>query len=88
MKIIYTKAATIDVRKIKDNTLILKIEAVIKELRKADSLSNLKAIRKMTGHETAYRIRIRDYRLGIFYEDDTITIVRFLKRNDIYKLFP
>lgn len=88
MKIIYTKAATKDVRKIKDNTLILKIEAVIKELRKADSLNNLKAIRKMTGHETAYRIRIGDYRLGIFYEDDTITIVRFLKRNDIYKLFP
>ncbi|MBP1468695.1 type II toxin-antitoxin system RelE/ParE family toxin [Candidatus Chloroploca sp. M-50] len=35
-----------------------------------------------------YRIRIGDYRLGLFVEDDTITVVRFLHRRDIYRYFP
>ena len=42
----------------------------------------------MSGHSDAYRIRIGDYRLGIYYYEDTVTITRFVKREDIYKLFP
>lgn len=42
----------------------------------------------MSGHPDAYRVRIGDYRLGIYYSDNEITIARFVKRNDIYKLFP
>ena len=45
-------------------------------------------LKKLSGHPEAYRIRVGDYRLGIFYSDEIITIARFLKRNDIYKLFP
>ena len=88
MKISYSKAATKDVRKIKDKALILKIEAVIEELKRAENLNDIRSVKKLSGYETAYRIRIRDYRLGIFYEDNTMTIARIVKRNDIYKLFP
>ena len=88
MKISYSKAATKDVRKIKDKALILKIEAVIEELKRAENLNDVRSVKKLSGHETAYRIRIGDYRLGILYEDNGITIARIVKRNDIYKLFP
>ena len=42
----------------------------------------------MKGHSYAYRIRIGDYRLGFYFEDNTIFLARFLKRSDIYKVFP
>ena len=42
----------------------------------------------MVGHPYAYRIRIGDYRLGFYFEDNSIDIARFLKRDDIHKVFP
>jgi len=88
MKIIYTKAVTRDVRKIKDKKLIDKISLVVNNIKTATSLNELQAIKKLSGHPSAYRIRIGHYRLGFYYENNTITLMRFLKRNDIYKLFP
>ena len=53
-----------------------------------ENLDSLKGVKKLHGHFFAYRIRIGDYRLGFFKENETIILVRFLKRADIYKLFP
>jgi len=40
------------------------------------------------GHPTAYRIRIQNYRVGIFQEGETVEFARILPRKDIYKYFP
>ena len=88
MNIIYTKAVTKDVRKIKDKKLISKITVVVKSLKEASSLDYLQSIKKMLGHPKAYRIRIGNYRLGFYLDNDTVILVRFLKRSDIYKVFP
>ena len=43
----------------------------------------------MKGHPEAYRVRVGVYRLGCYVKSDNkIIIARFVKRNDIYKLFP
>jgi mRNA-degrading endonuclease RelE of RelBE toxin-antitoxin system len=42
----------------------------------------------LVGFTTAYRIRIGDYRIGIFFKEDTVIFARILHRKDIYKLFP
>lgn len=42
----------------------------------------------MKGFRNAFRIRIKDYRLGFYLEKDTILISRLLNRKDIYKYFP
>ena len=88
MKIIYTKAVTKDVRKIKDKTIAVRVVSILKEIKAASSLDEVRSIKKMTGHPTAYRIRIGTYRLGLYYENQSVILVRFLKRNDIYKVFP
>lgn len=88
MKIIYTKSITKDVRKIKDKKLISKITIVVKNIKESSNLGQLQSVKKLAGHPLAYRIRIGNYRLGFYYEDDTVTLMRFLKRSDIYKLFP
>jgi mRNA interferase RelE/StbE len=45
-------------------------------------------VKHLTSEGSYYRIRIGDYRLGLLLEDDTVTIVRFLHRRDIYRYFP
>ena len=45
-------------------------------------------VKKLSGHPSAYSMRIGDYRLGFYSEGDAIHIARFAKHNEIYKLFP
>ena len=88
MKLIYTKAITKDVRKIKDKKLKSKIANVIISMKASSEIEQLKSLKKMSGHPSAYRIRIGNYRLGFYLVNETIVLARFLKRNDIYKVFP
>lgn len=88
MKLIFTKAITKDVRKIKDKKLQQKIEETILSLKNASELFEVSSVKKISGHPDAYRIRIGDYRLGFYVHEETIILMRFLKRNDIYKNFP
>ncbi|WP_299014401.1 type II toxin-antitoxin system RelE/ParE family toxin [uncultured Polaribacter sp.] len=88
MKVIYLKSLFKDLKKIKNQKLKDVLKDVFIELEEKDSLLKISNVKKMSGHKNAYRIRIGDYRLGIFNENENITIARFLKREDIYKLFP
>ncbi|MGL4377778.1 MAG: type II toxin-antitoxin system RelE family toxin [Microcoleaceae cyanobacterium] len=42
----------------------------------------------MKGDDNAYRLRVGDYRIGFYFDDETITFVRVLHRKDIYRYFP
>ena len=88
MKIIFTKAVIKDVKNIKNEKLKTKIRLLISDLKSFNSLNKVKGIKKLKGHSYVYRIRIGDYRLGLYYKDNTIFLVRFLKRSDIYRVFP
>ena len=88
MNVVYTKTITKDVIKIKDKTLILKITTVIETLKKAERIDAINGIKKIKGEQTAFRLRIGNYRLGFYHNNKTIILARFLKRNDIYKVFP
>ena len=54
----------------------------------AEKLSELKHVKKITGNDFAYRIRIGNFRIGFLFNEQTITLVRILNRKDIYKYFP
>ncbi len=64
------------------------IAAIFTAMEAADKLSALKACKKLTGYKTAYRIRIGNYRIGFFFENNTIELVRVLARKDMYRYFP
>jgi mRNA interferase RelE/StbE len=53
-----------------------------------NNLNNIPNIKKLAGHKSAYRARIGDYRLGFFFEKETIILARIIHRKDIYKVFP
>lgn len=88
MKVIYTRAVTKDVRKIRDKKLQKAVRKTVENLKKANGIDDVKGVKKMKNYPTAYRIRMGKYRLGFYLEENTIILARFLKRNDIYKVFP
>ena len=61
---------------------------VITNLQHAKQLSQIKNCKKIKGSKTAYRIRLSQYRIGFFFENEIIELVRVLGRKDIYKYFP
>jgi len=61
---------------------------VIEQIEQSTTLYELPNVKHLTSEGPYYRIRIGEYRLGLLVEDNTVTIVRFLHRRDIYHYFP
>lgn len=77
-----------DLDKIDNKKLAQKVIQIIENIEKATTLSEIKNLKKMQGFSICYRIKIGDYRIGLFYEINMIELARFVHRKDIYKLFP
>ncbi len=77
-----------DTDKIKDKNLLHSIADCIELLEKADNVKSIKNIKKLKGSNYFYRIRLGDYRIGLEIKNETIELIRFLHRKDIYKFFP
>ncbi|VAW11261.1 hypothetical protein MNBD_BACTEROID03-239 [hydrothermal vent metagenome] len=87
MKIVYLKSFLNDIKKLRDKDLKAKIKKLILSIEKAERLEDLSNAKKMKGYSIAYRIRIGNYRMGIYKETEIVEIARFLRRSDIYKVF-
>ena len=88
MEVIFLKSFLNDIKKINDKKLKSKIKEFILEIENSNSLDDIANIKKLKGYSTAYRCRIGDYRLGFYLNDNLIELARFVKRNDIYNVFP
>ena len=88
MKLVYERTFLKDVKAIGDSSLKKKIETALTGIRNAPTIGELKSLKMLKGHKSAYRMRIGDYRMGFFAEGETITLVRVLHRNKIYNYFP
>jgi len=88
MKVIFRHSFSKDLDRLKDKPLKEKIALVIQEIEKATSLSEVRNVKKLKGYKFYFRVRIGDYRLGIYIEKQNVELVRFLNRKDLYKYFP
>lgn len=88
MDIIYLRSFLNDIKKVKDKTTKGRIKMLIEKIKKAEKLDDIPKVSKLKGYSIAYKARIGDYRLGMYNEDATVELARFVKRNDIYKVFP
>jgi len=77
-----------DIDKIRSENIKHSVHRIILRVESAQSLSEIPNIKKLSGHKSAYRIRIGDYRIGIFVEGKTVEFARVVHRKDIYQLFP
>ena len=88
MQVIFLGTFSRDLDEITDSDLKDSIREVIRELETSSSVRSISNVKKMTGYKNAYRVRIRDYRLGFYYENDIIELASFQHRSKIYRVFP
>jgi mRNA interferase RelE/StbE len=88
MKIKFESKFSKDLRKIKDQKLLSQIKIVINECKLAQTLDEIKNLKKLKGYQTFYRIKIGDYRIGMAIINDELIFTRFLHRREIYRFFP
>lgn len=88
MNVIFKQSLARDLKQVRNKVLLKRVQAVIEQIETTASLDEIHQVKKLAGSELYYRIRIGDYRLGLRLEGDTITLVRFLHRKDIYHYFP
>ena len=50
--------------------------------------NEIESVEKMTGYSRYYKIRFGDYRMGLYFEKDTLSLERVLHRKEIYRFFP
>jgi mRNA interferase RelE/StbE len=84
----FSKNFSKDLEKVKDSNIKNDIIETIIVLENAENLTSISNIKKMKGHSEAYRLRIGKFRIGFYFDGETIELGRFAKRDDIYKLFP
>ena len=67
----------------------IRIEKLIVSLENVSNLSQITNVKKMTGYQRYYRIRLGDYRLGVeLIKSDAIRFIVVAHRKDIYNVFP
>jgi mRNA interferase RelE/StbE len=77
-----------DLNEIRLNSVKESIAIIIDEVKSTDSIQKIPNIKKLKGFRSAYRIRIGDYRIGVFVEGNHIDFARVLHRREIYRFFP
>ncbi|MDQ3508446.1 MAG: type II toxin-antitoxin system RelE/ParE family toxin [Actinomycetota bacterium] len=61
---------------------------IVEQVEAAEAVGEIPNLAKMSGHDSFYRIRLGDHRIGVHVEGDTVEFVRFLHRRDVYRHFP
>lgn len=88
MRVQYLSKFSKDLDKINLPAVKNSILNVIEEVKAADSINQIRNVKKLVGFKSAYRIRVGQYRIGVFVEKNLVQFARIAHRKDIYKLFP
>ena len=85
MKVEFSSSFTRDLRRIRDRSIRERVDKVIEQIEKVDNFTKTSTIKKLRGHENRYRVRVGNYRLIFQFNEDTVTFLRCLPRQDIYR---
>jgi mRNA interferase RelE/StbE len=77
-----------DLDNIHDIQIKDKVLKLIDKIECCNKLSELPNVKKLSGYRFSYRVKIGDYRIGFFFENNIVELARIIHRKDIYKVFP
>ena len=77
-----------DVKKIRDIKLLKELAHCILEIETIEDFRKIRNLKKLQGTKSFYRIKLNEYRIGVFIDGKHIDMIRFLHRKDVYKFFP
>lgn len=89
MQVEYLPSFIKDLKSLKSNPAYQRIKALtFDEIPASDSLEKINNVKKLKNEDNVYRIRVGDYRIGFFFENETIIFARVRHRKEIYRVFP
>lgn len=88
MNVFTDKAFGRDIKKVKDPELLDKVKSIIIDFENAENILEIRNIKKIEGKVNYYRLKIKNHRIGFKLIDNSIYLLRFLHRKDIYKFSP
>jgi mRNA interferase RelE/StbE len=88
LKVLFLESFARDLNRIRDKDLRERIRQVIQILEGAATLEAIPHLKKLQGKGGFYRIRVREFRVGLRVEGDQVTLMRVLDRKEIYRHFP
>lgn len=88
MRVIYRQSFARDLKKIRSKKIRQHVQRILEAIEHCTSLNDIPHIKRLTAEGRYYRIRIGEYRMGLVIDGDTVSIVRFLHRRDMYRYFP
>ncbi len=88
MKVHFKRSFLKELKKIKNKRLKNSIYECILQVESVGKVNEIKNIKKLTGYDIYFRIRVGEYRIGIKFERQIVSFVVFEHRKDIYKGFP
>ncbi len=89
MKTNYLPTFIKDLKSLKSTSSYSAIKKLVfTDILAIQNLTEISNLKRLKGDYNAYRIRVGDYRIGFFLEDNTITFARVLHRREFYRYFP
>ena len=88
MKTEFLKQFIRDTDKLSIQSVRDKVIKAIKNVEDSAYPAGIRGLKKLSGYKNAYRIKIGDYRIGIFIEKDNVEFACVVHRKNIYKVFP
>ena len=88
MKTEFLKQFLKDADKLAVQSVRNEVIKAIKNVEDSSATTGIRGLKKLSGYKNVYRIKIGDYRIGIFIENDIVEFARVVHRKDVYKVFP
>jgi len=88
MEVAFTKVFSKQIDALNNKALKSRLARVVQNVISAETLQDIANLKIMKGHTTAYRIKMGDYRVGLFFEEGLIVFAYLAHRKDIYNKFP
>ena len=88
MKLEFLSKFNKDLEKLTNSKVRDSVLRAILSLENANNLNEISNLKKLKGNKFAYRIKLGDYRLGFYFENQIIEIAPIVHRRDIYRVFP
>ncbi len=78
-----------DIKALKSTPVFASIKRLVfEEIPNLTSFEDIANLKQLKGYESAYRIRVGDYRIGFTFDGETIVFYRVLHRKEFYRYFP
>lgn len=88
MQVEFRKTFKQDLKKLKDRKILKRVQQTVEEVGSAQTLLEIRNIKVLQGYDGFYRIRVGNYRIGLFVEKNVVAFVRVLHRKEVYRYFP